>query len=324
MFPGQEHIENRGLNLLHRTVLKLNPLNLDTLLYSVPRSTVDQPDAEGCTALWWAATSADYTAISSLLDYGADVDIATYAGRTILNSAISSQNQDCIKLLLKHGCDSRRFSDPSLPLHSCSFFGADLEVFEMILDRGTDINSTTLYDKWTALMVATQEHHDQICEYLIVQGADVNRTNIDGESALHVAVCYNNHKMIRLLPQYHADHRVKTYIGETLLHYAAQFGDLGCLKILHLLNLEGVNPEDTLTGCATTQALKGLKGLTALEIAERRPNMSPEWLTMCQTLIRGIEFPSSKVSEAATGLDIAEDAEEEMEEFQDATEYQDL
>ena len=51
IFPGQEYIENHDFNLLYRTVLKLNPLNIDTLLISIPQSLIDERDTKGRIAL---------------------------------------------------------------------------------------------------------------------------------------------------------------------------------------------------------------------------------------------------------------------------------
>ena len=205
-----------------------------------------------------------------------------------------------------------------LPLHDCSFFGADLDVLGIILDH-TDINSTTIPQGNTALMIATYEYRDNVCDYLLSRDASTEAVNGIGENIWNIAIHRNNHKMIQLLPQYRTNLCNRTNSGETLLHYAAQFGDLECLEILHLLNLDGLNTYDTVTESAPTQQLmKNLKGLTALQIAERRTDMSPEWHAMFRKLIQGIECPESKIQLAATASETEETAGGEVEEFHDA------
>ena len=93
IFPGREHIEDLDFTLLHRTVLKLNPLDLNTLLASIPREMIDERDARGRTALWWAVRRADYDAIASLLDYGADFNSESSAGCSVLSTALGSIDQ---------------------------------------------------------------------------------------------------------------------------------------------------------------------------------------------------------------------------------------
>ena len=324
MFPSEDFIERQGLTLLHQTVLKINLLNLNTLLASVPKSTVDERDVKGRTALWWAARRADYDAMVALLNHGADINISDYLGSTIIKLAIQSGNQDCIKLLLARSCDLGRYSNASLPLHDCSYWGAELEIFENIINRGTNIDSIHLRNKCTALLLATQEHQNQACDYLFSRGANTNLVNFDGASVLHIAIYHNNHKMLQLLPRYHADYCIRTYAGETILHYAAQAGDLECLEILHSTNLERINTKDKVTDSSVTQTIKNIKGLTALQVAERRPNISSEWLTMFRKLIRGIEFPESKIQGAPIAAETEEEAETgEVDDFQDAMEHQD-
>lgn len=40
---------------------------------------------------------------------------------------------------------------------------------------------------WTALIIATSAGHQEIVEYLVSRGADINAVNTTGQSALHYA-----------------------------------------------------------------------------------------------------------------------------------------
>ena len=167
-------------------------------------------------------------------------------------------------------------------------------------------------------MIATQENKDQICDFLISRGANIRAINTNGESVVHVAINNNNHKILRFLSQCHVYHH-RTLAGETLLHHAAQQGDLETLQILHhSWSLDQIKTDEKITGISPTQKLENLTGLTALQIAVRRVDVSPEWLAMFRKLVRGIDFPESKIrmtEEAGAG---------EIEEYYDAIEHQSL
>ena len=317
MFPGEEFFEKQEFSLLHKTVLGLNPLPLESFLISMTKSMIDVCDAGGRTALWWAARRSDYTTLSSLIKYGADVNKRSKVGSSPLDLAIFCRDDSCTKLLLEHGSEvTERDYQGWLPLHSCSYYGCDLYILDIVIVNTRDINLTTSDSIDTALMVAVQENQVEICGYLISHNANLDMINCDGESALHYALRFQNNKPLELLFQHRANPHLKTYAGETLLHYAAQFGDLECLEILHSFDLSGINIEDKVTKSSPLHTLKNLKGLTALQIAEQKRNESLEWLAMFRKLIRGVEFPESKIADVDTHQ-IAE-----VEEFEDALESQ--
>ena len=64
----------RGFSLLHRCVLKLNKVDLESLLASLTRSEIDKSDNRGMTACHWAARRGDTTNLALLLRYGADIE----------------------------------------------------------------------------------------------------------------------------------------------------------------------------------------------------------------------------------------------------------
>ena len=314
LFPSGEYIEKQNFSLLHKAVLGLNPLPLDPLLASINESMINAYDASGRTALWWASRRGDFAAMSSLIKFGADVNIKSDYGESPLNCAIYVQDPSCVKLLMSHFCEINERSYGWLPLHTCSYYGCDVEILGIMLQRGVDINTPITSTKSTALMMATQENNIKVYKYLVSHNADLNMVNRDGESALHFAIHFNSKEILRLLLLNQADIHLKTNAGETLLHCAAQFGDLECLKVLHAFDLSGINTADKVTGSSPLHVMKDLKGLTALQIAEKRRDVSPEWLEIFRKLIRGVELPESKTPLSSPPG--------EVEEFEDALEDQ--
>ena len=66
--------------------------------------------------------------------------VAVLAGLCFVNQA------ECVRLILAHGADVNRGRDESMetPLHHALAGGADIEVIQLLIDRGADVNAKTL------------------------------------------------------------------------------------------------------------------------------------------------------------------------------------
>ena len=304
LFPGGEYLERFGFTLLHNTVLGLNHLDIGTLLDSLPRSDIDGIDAGGRTSLWWAAKRGDPNMVIRLLKHGANANRKTSSGSRPLTAAIFSLNQACSKLILESDCDIN-YEDHNgyNPLHDSCYYGGGTAVVESLLARGADIDSAVLGTWETPLMCAVHGKHSEIAEYLITRGANVNKCSIEGIGPIHIAIEVNHHRLLQKLLQFKAHPHLKTNSGETILHYAAQYGDGECLGILHTASLNGINTQDR------------AKGLTALEMAAQRKESDPDWLSTFQKLVQSIESPAEDDRESTLSM--------ETEEYHDAVEKQD-
>ena len=320
MFPADWFIESQGFNIVHKTVLGLNPKikKLDDLLASVPESIIDSGDDYGRTPLWWAAYRGDYSAIRSLLRYNVDICRLSNAGWSILSTAMRYKNQRCVRLLLQHspGPDLSQYESRGwLVFHRAAYYGMNVDILKATIPPGVNINVVTSDNiRCTALMYAAQNDYHHICEHLLSLGADPNISNTLGETALHYALQYNSQKAIQLLIR-HVNNAHKTQAGETFLHCAAQHSDTNSLKVLYIFGLRGICTKNTVAGSSPTQIYTKVVGLTALNIAEQRTDVSSEWLAMFRKLLHKTEFPDDPVH--ADGMH-----EEEEEIFHDAVDSQ--
>ena len=181
---------------------------------------------------------------------------------------------------------------------------------ESLLDGGNGIEERVHSCHSTPLILASQESHLWIIEYLIFRGANLNASNRDGETPLLVTISCNRPESIALLLKSGADQMCITKAGETSLHYAAQFVDSPCLEVLYAFDLSGIT-DDKVIATSLIQPMKDIKGFTALQIAERRSDVTTQWKDMFRRLVHGIEDPQSMASIYFI---------EETEEFQDAVE----
>ena len=317
LFPKEDDLDKQDFTLLHETVLGLNSLDLRTLLASLSMSIINKGDAFSRTAAWWAAIRGDRSSLSLLIKYGADINRANYQARRSLDAAISSKCDTCVKLLIDSGHDViYRDTSGWTPLHHCSYYGTSTDIMKRLIDEGADIEACDVLGA-SLVHYAAQRNNAECLRFLISCGANLNKLDSVGDSALYYAIQVNSYQTLQLLLEYHADCSLKNKTGESLLHFAAQHADNRCLAILRSFNLLGINVQDIITGISSSQTMKGLVGLTALQIAERRKDVTPEWLDTFRKQVHEVEFLESRPS--------TDDTAEEVEEtdFEDAVENQD-
>ncbi|MCJ1230361.1 Ankyrin-2 [Toensbergia leucococca] len=275
----EDYMRQCELKLLHRSVLGLNSINLHFLLEEIPSHTIDEKDADGQTALFWAAIRADSQAVSLLLGAGADFNSQNNHGVRILTAAIMSNDTCCVQKILTSGADINYVqADGYTPLHHSCRYGVDVEILKALLDRGANTNARTRLGH-TPLMIATFNMRTATAKVLIDRGVDLDIQGKDGGSALHYAVMTGNHDTVIHLLEKKANHRLKTKSGETILHFLAQRnGDLQLIQSLESFDLEDIDVE------ATDQAQKR----TALQVAELHHRCDFDWLESFKALIEKI------------------------------------
>ena len=75
----------------------------------------------------------------------------------------------------------------------------DLEAVEMAIDNGVDVNVADALGS-TGLMWALYNSHNNVVQVLLhLPDIDINKVDVDGDSALHFAVILNNHEGMAML-----------------------------------------------------------------------------------------------------------------------------
>ena len=103
------------------------------------------------------------------------------------------------------------------------------------LRRGADANAVT--DRWTPLIWAAQEGHAEIVDLLLDAGANVDFADCEGFTPLKQAV-----SECLILRGADVSHRCNSDGGCTVLHTAAAYGLIHCIR---LLLLYGADPKAT-------------------------------------------------------------------------------
>jgi ankyrin repeat protein len=138
------------------------------------RADVNAPDAEGATALLWAAHWNDVESVKLLLASGANPKTANRYGVTALHEAATVRSVPIMEALLRAGADpNAAYGEGETPLMTAARAGS-LPAVKLLMVHGADINRAEKWRGQTALMWAAAENHADVAKILIEAGADVN------------------------------------------------------------------------------------------------------------------------------------------------------
>jgi uncharacterized protein len=138
------------------------------------KADVNAPQADGATAIQWAAYKNDLEIADLLIRAGANVKVANHDGATALYLASIRGSAPMLDRLLKAGADpNERGPEGETPLMLAARNGAADSV-RVLLDHKADINATDLLRGTTALMWAAEQNHPEAVKLLIERGANVS------------------------------------------------------------------------------------------------------------------------------------------------------
>ena len=138
------------------------------------KADVNAPQADGATALQWAAYRNDGPLADALIAAGADIKKANREGATPMYLASIQGSAPMIERLLKAGADPNEVGpDGVTPLMLASRAG-NLDAMKVLIARKANVNGKEELRGTTPLMWAASEDHPEAVKLLIQNGADVN------------------------------------------------------------------------------------------------------------------------------------------------------
>jgi hypothetical protein len=126
-----------------------------------------------------------------LLAAGANIEAtcksSIYEGYRPLHFAAHEKSASTVRLLLKAGATCAPVSTSSeTPLHVSCMSDWDPEVARQLLEQGAPLDPATV-SGYTPLMLAATHEKRRLCEFLVSKGADANKVDMNGDTALHHA-----------------------------------------------------------------------------------------------------------------------------------------
>lgn len=120
------------------------------------------------------------------------------------------------------GCGKKEASTspPSIGLHEAALQG-NLEAVRQHIAAGSDLDQRDPVGGGSPLIVAATFGRTDVARALIEAGADVNRTNNEGSTALHTAAFFCRTDIVKVLLKNGADQGVRNSAGATALESVA-------------------------------------------------------------------------------------------------------
>lgn len=202
-----------------------------SLLAGAKKINLNAAQADGMTALHWAAFNDDLEMAHLLLEHNANVDPVTRVG-SITPLILASRNGSAlmISLLLDAKADPNRASDTgATPLMAAAMAG-DLAAVEALLKANADVNAREAHNGQTPLMFAAWKNRPDVIKLLVAHGAHPGVTS-------NILVTYEPRldKDGNLLPRRKGSEQTGANAamgGLTALLYAARDGHMEAVEAL--------------------------------------------------------------------------------------------
>ena len=220
-------------------------------------ASVNQTSNVGKSALMAASLRCNLSTIQTLIELGAEVNAAGKCGFTPLMLTASGGHMTCIEDLANcYLAKGAIFPHPVGSHQKRAAFNysrifkycektpigkaRQLKCAQLLLASGADVNHTTRFADWTALMIAALDGDIDITQLLLDSGADVNTvTTRNGWSALVSAVVGGHYECSELLIECGADVNITicpVRLGwvhrKSVLGFAADVGNMEIIKLL--------------------------------------------------------------------------------------------
>jgi len=135
---------------------------------------VNAREADGSTALLWAAHRGDADEVKQLIRAGADVSAANRYGATPMSEAATAGDATILALLLKAGADANSPNAEGQTALMAVARTGNVEAAKLLLRHGANVNAQEQWAGQTALMWAAAQSQPEMVKLLVKHRADVN------------------------------------------------------------------------------------------------------------------------------------------------------
>ncbi len=168
------------------------------------------------TPLWLACGSGDAVIVTALLDAGADANEVAEEGETALMKAARTGKVEPIRALLSHGAKV----NTAEPFHGQTALmwaaaGGNATAAEMLIEFGAEVKAKSKAG-FTPLLFAVRNGHIDATNVLLQHGANANDVATDGTSGLNMAVVNAYFELASVLFDHGADPNLPDPRGSAL------------------------------------------------------------------------------------------------------------
>ena len=221
----------------HHELLKL-------LIKELGRTLVNAKDYKDCTALMRAVQNANVKCVESLIANGADVNLMNNNILLPWVPNLSEMMTDSVSPLI-HSINMLH------PNSQCSH-DTVMEIFDILLESGADVNQPCFYQRRTPVMYAAVMGNVNCVKKLIQKGAEVDCADKDGNLLCTLAARRGNVELLKYLLRYtNIDKNSVNDMGCSVLYCAVRSGNIEAVRYLLSLGVKitSYKPKEYVTAC---------------------------------------------------------------------------
>jgi len=207
-----------------------------------------------------AAEKADWKQVEKLLKDGADVNAVQADGMTALHWAAQHDHREIVGRLLKAGAKPNAANQFGVTPLSLACVNGGTMVVDLLLEGGAD-PQTTLPGGETALLTASRTGRLNTVGLLLNKGAKVDATDAKGQSPLMWAAADGHADVVDLLLKSGANAKLRLKSGFTALLFAARNGKIDVVRVLLKAGGDPNEAIDTKVGRGRGMARNGTSAL---------------------------------------------------------------
>ena len=171
----------------------------EAVRFLLQQADVNAPQADGATALHWAAHRDDLETADLLIRAGANASAANDYGVTPVSLACTNRSAAMVGKLLEAGANpSAAQLTGETVLMTCARTGS-ADAVQLLLASGADVNAKESKKGQTALMWAVAGRHSEVARALIEHGAEIRTPSKGGFTPLLFAARGGDLESARML-----------------------------------------------------------------------------------------------------------------------------
>ncbi|MFC1665651.1 ankyrin repeat domain-containing protein [Pseudomonadota bacterium] len=157
------------------------------------------------TPLMEAAKGGHLPAVKQLLSLGANINHRAVNDESALLAAASKGHIEVVRVLIAEGAEISTYGDSGQLLLVVAIMSGKIPLIRFIIETEVDINGVlgnvpiSKFQHVTPLMVAAEKGDVEIVRILLDAGADIDATNLNGETALDLARKKKRSEVVTLL-----------------------------------------------------------------------------------------------------------------------------
>lgn len=237
--------DNHGNTSLHYAIRRKQIHIIKYLIQKCP-SVSNALNSFGHDALLAAIETDDVQLVEYFIGIGADVNKTDFLNRTALMNVVRSKNLEMVKLLIKNkaDCSITSTENEGTAMEQSLHLQQKFEIAQFFVDVGLlDVNHFLEKYSFLERFYIRKEDNDEqpILEFLLKNGANVNKTDKNGDSVLYASIKKSSLLNVSILLNYGADvNKINPTLDESPLFTAlSSLKEKESFEIIQLLVAKG-------------------------------------------------------------------------------------